>query len=72
MQSKIDQDVIEELIAMLEDHIAGGMKPKQEEIPGVEALEGDSAEGGSQHEASEAPADEDEELKKLMELYSKD
>lgn len=69
MESKIDQEVIDELIAMLEGHIAGGLKkpdapaaPEPEaDIPGVEAAEG------------EAPAiDEDEEdMKKLMEMYSK-
>lgn len=70
MNSNIDQEVIDELIAMLEDHIAGGLKPQaaapaaepeaEEAIPGVEASE-------------EAPAaDEDEEdMKKLMEMYSK-
>ena len=66
MDSKIDQEVIDELIAMLEDHIAGGMKPAEaeapadeepmpeEEIPGVEKSEED-----------------DEDMAALMEMYSK-
>jgi hypothetical protein len=68
MDSKIDQEVIDELIAMLEDHIAGGMKPAApedapadeeaepvaEEIPGVEKSEED-----------------DEDMAALMEMYSK-
>lgn len=71
MNSNIDQEVIDELIAMLEDHIAGGLKPKAAEgvepteptdelIPGVEASE-------------EAPAaeEDDEDMKALMEMYSK-
>jgi hypothetical protein len=71
MQSKIDQEVIDELVKMLEDHIAGGMKP---EMPSEEAAEGDSESiPGVEHEASEAPAQEDdEELQKLMDLYSKE
>jgi hypothetical protein len=73
MQSKIDQDVIDELISMLEDHIAGGMK--KPEIPSVddEKEEGDSSEGGPEHEASESKSKEEDEedLKKLMEHYSR-
>jgi hypothetical protein len=74
MDSKIDQQVIDELIAMLEDHVAGGLKPKEEAIPGVddEAAEGDPAIGGPEHEASEMPAEEDDEdMQKLMEMYSR-
>lgn len=73
MNSKIDQEVIDELIAMLEDHVAGSLK-KPEAIPEVddEAPEGDSAIPGVEHEASEAPAEEnDEDMRKLMEMYSK-
>lgn len=75
MQSKIDQQVIDELIVMLEDHVAGGLKkPEAEAIPGVdeEASEGDPAIGGPEHEVSEAPAEEDDEdMQKLMEMYSR-
>lgn len=75
MDSKIDQEVIDELIAMLEEHVVGGMKkPEAEAIPGVddEAAEGDPAEGGPEHEASEMPAEEDDEdMQKLMEMYSR-
>lgn len=66
MNSNIDQEVIDELIAMLEDHIAGGLKPEapaaepeaEEAIPGVEP-------------SAEAPAEDDEDMKALMEMYSK-
>jgi hypothetical protein len=69
MNSKIDQEVIDELIAMLEDHIAGGMKKPEVDD---EAAEGDSAIPGVEHEASESPAEEDDEdMKALMEMYSK-
>jgi hypothetical protein len=66
MDTKIDQEVLDELVAMLEDHIAGGMKPAEpeeaveeetpveEEIPGVEKSEED-----------------DEDMAALMEMYSK-
>ncbi len=67
MQSKIDQEVIDELVKMLEDHIAGGMKPESEEQPLPESEEIPGV------ESSEEPAQEDdEELQKLMELYSKE
>ena len=71
MNSKIDQEVLDELVAMLEDHIAGGMKKPEAEVD-EEAMEGDSAIPGVEHEASEAPAEgDDEDLKALMEMYSK-
>lgn len=69
MSSKIDQEVLDELIAMLEDHIAGGLKPESaepasEEIPGVEA---EGEEMPSKPKASE----DDEDMAALMEMYSK-
>ena len=69
MSSKIDQEVLDELIAMLEDHIAGGLKPESaepvaEEIPGVES---EGEEMPSKPEASE----DDEDMAALMEMYSK-
>lgn len=65
MQSKIDQEVIDELIAMLEEHVVGGMKkPEAEAVP--------EAEPALEPEASEAPAEEDDEdMQKLMEMYSR-
>jgi hypothetical protein len=67
MNSKIDQEVIDELIAMLEDHIAGGMKPKSVEVemeaePEAEAIPGVEA---------TAAEEDDEDMKALMEMYSK-
>lgn len=68
MSSKIDQEVLDELIAMLEEHIGSGLGPKKdelvpeaaEEVPGVEP------------EMEAAPAeDDDEDMKKLMEMYSR-
>jgi hypothetical protein len=68
MNSNIDQEVIDELIAMLEDHIAGGLQPKAEEAPAMDAKPEESIPGV---EASEAPAEDDEDMKKLMEMYSR-
>ncbi len=69
--SNIDQEVIDELIALLEDHIAGGMKKPEAEVDD-EAAEGDDSIPGVAHEASETPAEEDDEdMKKLMEYYAK-
>lgn len=67
MSSKIDQEVLDELIAMLEDHIAGGLKPESaepvaEEIPGVESEEA---------EVAAKPEEDDEDMAALMEMYSK-
>ena len=69
MDSKIDQEVIDELISMLEDHIAGGLKPEESEdipeeaeaVPGIEVPE------------AEVPAEDedDEDMRKLMEHYSR-
>lgn len=70
MNSKIDQEVLDELIAMLEDHIAGGLKPEptaqpeSEEIPGVEAE-------GEEVAAAPSQDEDDEDMKALMEMYSK-
>ena len=70
MSSKIDQEVIDELIAMLEEHIGSGLGPKKdemvpeaaaEEVPGVEP----------EMEAAEPAEDDDEDMKKLMEMYSR-
>ena len=70
MNSKIDQEVIDELIAMLEDHIAQSVKP--EDKVDAEKPEGDEAIPGVEHEASEEPSEEDDEdMKKLMEMYSR-
>lgn len=74
MNSKIDQEVLDELIAMLEDHIAGGLKsesaakPASEEIPGVEGSEGGEVEISVE---KEVPQEDDEDMKALMEMYSK-
>jgi hypothetical protein len=68
MNSNIDQEVIDELIAMLEDHIAGGLKPKAEEAPAMEA-EAPAEESIPGVEAS--PEEDDEDMKKLMEMYSR-
>lgn len=64
MESNIDQEVIDELVAMLEEHIAGGLKkpdaeptPEAEPVPGVEAA---------------TPSEDDEDMKALMELYGKE
>lgn len=68
MNSKIDQEVLDELITMLEDHIAGGLKPesaaepKSEEIPGVES---------EREEDAAKPQEDDEDMAALMEMYSK-
>lgn len=74
MNSKIDQEVLDELVAMLEDHIAGGLKPEsamepesEEKIPGVEDKEGGEVEISVEKEMPE----DDEDLKALMEMYSK-
>ena len=73
MNSKIDQEVIDELITMLEDHIAGGLKPQSseptsEEIPGVESEEGEVEVSVKKEMPAE---DDDEDMKALMEMYSK-
>jgi hypothetical protein len=73
MNSKIDQEVIDELIAMLEDHIAGGLGPKKEaEVPGVEeSAEEETAEPAAEEGAEPKSEEDDEDMKKLMELYSR-
>jgi len=72
VKSNIDQDVIDELIAMLEDHIAGSMKKPEEIEVDAEGPEGDTAAPGVAHEQSETPSEEDDEdMKKLMEMYSR-
>jgi hypothetical protein len=70
MDSKIDQEVMDELIAIIEGHISSGLGPKKEEsVPGVEAEEGpaDLSVGDPLAE----PEEDDEDMKKLMEMYSR-
>lgn len=70
--SKITPEVLDELIAMIEDHFGQGMAPKAPESPEEMAAEGDPNENEPNHEASESESAEDEEdLKKLMEHYSR-
>jgi hypothetical protein len=73
MDSKIDQEVIDELIAMLEGHISSGLGPKKEElVPGVEAEEGPAdLSVGDPLAAKEPEEEDDEDMKKLMEMYSR-
>jgi len=61
-ESKITPDVLDELIAMIENHFGNGMAPPEApaalEIPGEVSLE--------------APGEEDDEdMQKLMEHYSR-
>lgn len=76
MDTKIDQDVIDELISMLEDHIAGGLKKPdekgaEEEIPGVEAKDPQASPDAGEADGIPEPDADDEDMKKLMELYSR-
>ena len=72
MDSKIDQEVIDELIAMLEGHISSGLGPKKEEsVPGVEAEEGPADLSVGDPLAAKEPDEDDEDMKKLMEMYSR-
>jgi hypothetical protein len=66
MSTKIDQEVLDELIAMLEDHIAGGLKPESAAEPVAE--EAVEPEG---EEVAAEPQEDDEDMAALMEMYSK-
>jgi hypothetical protein len=66
MSTKIDQEVLDELIAMLEDHIAGGLKPESAAEPVAE--EAVESEG---EEVATEPQEDDEDMAALMEMYSK-
>lgn len=71
--SKLTDEVIQELITLLEDHMVDGVKKPEGEpapaIPDDEAMEGDSAPlEGLEHEASEAPGEEtaEERTKRML------
>lgn len=68
MSSKIDQEVLDELITMLEDHIAGGLKPESPAEPVAEEIPGVESEG---EEVASEPQEDDEDMAALMEMYSK-
>ena len=79
-ESKITDDVIQELIGILEGHMAGGLqKPGMDEHPALEQPlpEGDPAEEAAESpemEASEMPGDEspeDKNKRMLMEKFGR-
>lgn len=67
MEHKIDQEVLDELIAMIEDHFGNEMK-KPEDQAAEEAAESPEMQAS---EGPEMPNEDDEDMRKLMEHYSR-
>lgn len=67
MEHKIDQEVLDELIAMIENHFGNEMR-KPEDASVEEAAESPEAQIS---EGPEMPNEDDEDMRKLMEHYSR-
>ena len=70
-ESKITPDVLDELLAMIEDHFGQGMTPPEAEEAPVMDAEIPGEEGFAGEVGLEAPEDDDEDMKKLMEHYGR-